>query len=161
MSTKECPSCGAEVPAAATRCKECFHDFTAEPPKGRGLLVALAVLASVAAMAVVGSVVLFVVFMQPVEERILVDEDTQSVVWTTKYRTGIETDRLMFTDIVKLEHHGRGDVFQVVAVTTDGERKVIHEDHRPLDTEARYYARLMNKPLEEPDPAETVLRGGH
>ena len=159
MSSKECPSCGAEVPSAATRCKECFHDFSAEPKKGMGLVGPLIVLGSIAAMAVVGSVVLFLVFMQPVEERIFVDGETRSVVWTTKYRTGIETDRLMFDQVVKLEHTGHGDVFQVVAITTDGERKVIHEDHRPLDVEARNYARLMDKPLEEPDPAEAVLRG--
>lgn len=161
MSSKECPSCGAEVPAAATRCKECFHDFSAEPAKGMSLVGPLVVLASVAAMAIVGSIVLFVIFLQPVEEHIFVDEETQSVVWTTKYRTGIETDRLMFDHVVKLEHIGKGDTFQVIAITTDGERKVIHEDHRPLDSEARYYAKLMDKPLEEPDPAKELLRGGH
>jgi hypothetical protein len=161
MSTKECPSCGAEVPSAATRCKECFHDFSATPERATSLVGPLVVLGSVAAMAIVGSIILFVIFMQPVEEHIFVDEETQSVVWTTKYRTGIQTDRLMFDHVVKLEHVGKGDTFQVVAFTTDGERKVIHEDHKPLDSEARYYAKLMDKPLEEPDPAAELLRGGH
>jgi hypothetical protein len=161
MSSKECPSCGAEVPEAATRCKECFHDFSAEPAKAMGYTAPLVVLGSVAAMAVVGSIVLFTIFLQPVEEHIFVDGETQSVIWTTKYRTGIETERLMFDRVVKLEHVGKGDTFQVIAVTTDGERKIIHEDHESLDSEARHYAKLMDKPLEEPDPAAELLRGGH
>jgi dihydropyrimidinase len=32
VATKTCPSCDAEVPAAALRCKYCFHDFTEAPP---------------------------------------------------------------------------------------------------------------------------------
>ena len=27
---KTCPSCGADVPESATRCKSCFHDFAAD-----------------------------------------------------------------------------------------------------------------------------------
>lgn len=158
MSTKDCPSCGAEVPASATRCKECFHDFTSEQKQGFSFLGPLIVLGSVAAMAIVGALVLLFVFMQPVEERILVDEDTRSIVWTTKYRTGIETDRVMFDQVVKLEHSGTGGTFQIVALTTDGERRVIQEDNRALDAEARHYALMMDKPFEDIDPAAALKR---
>lgn len=158
MSTKHCPSCGAEVPVSATRCKECFHDFTTEQQKGFSFVGPLIVLASVAAMAIMGSLVLLFVFMQPIEERILVDEDTRSIIWTTKYRTGIETDRVMFDQVAKIEHEGTGGTFQVVAITTDGERKVVQEDSRPLDGEARHYAQMMEKPYEDVDPASTLKR---
>ena len=112
----------------------------------------LMLLGSVAAMAVVGAITLAVIVSRPVEERILVDEDTRSVVWTRKFRTGLETDRLMFEDVLKLEYVIKANgTFEVVAVTVDGDRKVIHEDRRPLKSEATHYAKLMEKPLEEVD----------
>jgi hypothetical protein len=152
MSTKECPSCGAEVPTSASRCKECFHDFT-EVPARRGLLAGpLILLASFAMMAVVGALTLFIIASRPVEERILVDEDTRSVVWTRKYRTGVETDRLMWDQILKLEYVIKASGgFEIVAIEVDGSRHVIHEDLRPLKSEATHYAKVMEKPLEEVD----------
>ncbi len=152
MSMKDCPQCGAEVPSSASRCKECFHDFNEIKPK-RGLLAGpLILLASFAAMAVVGAVTLFVIVSRPVEERILVDEDTRSVVWTRKYRTGIETDRLMWDQILKLEYVVKASGgFEVVALDVDGDRHLIQEDLRPLKSEATHYSKLMEKPLEEVD----------
>lgn len=158
MSTKDCPSCGAEVPASATRCKECFHDFTADGQRSMSFVGPLIALASLAAMAVVGALVLLVIFLQPVEQHTLVDESTRSIVWTTKYRTRVATDRLMFDQVVKLEHTGSGGTFQVVAITTDGDRKVVLEGEQPLDGEGRSYARLMDKPFEDVDPAAALSR---
>ncbi|MEQ1505890.1 MAG: hypothetical protein ABMB14_26885 [Myxococcota bacterium] len=157
MSTKECPSCGAEVPGSATRCKQCFHDFTEAPEKTFSLAGPLIVLASLAAMAVVGSLVLLFIFVQPVEQHTLVDASTRSIVWTTKYRTGIQTDRLMFDQVAKVEHSGASGTFQVIAITTDGERKVISEGDSPLDSEGRAYASMMDKPFEDVDPAAALL----
>ncbi len=151
MSMKECPSCGMDVPVSANRCKECFHDFNEAPPK-RSWAGPLMLLASLAGMAVVGALTLLFIVSAPVEERILVDEDTQSVVWTRKFRTGIETDRLKFADIDKLEYviQSSGG-FEIVALTSGGDRKVIQEGRRPLRSEAAQYSELMNKPLEEVD----------
>ncbi|MEQ1566486.1 MAG: hypothetical protein ABMA64_12665 [Myxococcota bacterium] len=159
MSMKSCPACGADVPVGATRCKECFHDFT-EAGSGRSLawLGPLIVLGSIAAMAVSGSLILLFIWSQPIEVRALVDEETRSVVWTTKYRTGVETDRLMFDDVVKIEHVGAGGKFQVVAITTGGDRKVITEGASPLDGDGRHYAEMMNKPFEDVDPAVARTR---
>jgi hypothetical protein len=162
MSTKTCPSCGSEVPESATRCKQCFHDFTAVPERAAKRTGPLAVLASVAAMAVVGSVILFYVVSRPVEERVLVDEDTRSVVWTRKFRNTIETDRLMFDEIAKLEYVRTSDGgFEVAAVATDGTRHVILQDEeRDLRGEATAYARLMDKPLSEVDNTTRFGREG-
>ena len=153
MNTKDCPSCGAEVPASATRCKECFHDFTEDDlVKRNSMSGPLVLLGAVAAMAVVGAFTLWMITSQPVDERILVDEDTQSVVWTRKFRSGVETERLAFQDVIKLEYVMRSNGgFAVVALTSAGDRKVIHEDDRPLRTEATRYAKLMDKPLDEVD----------
>lgn len=152
MSTKDCPSCGAVVPASATRCKECFHDFTEEPePAGFGS-GPLLLLGTLAGMALVGGVTFWWIASQPVDGRILVDEATQSVIWTNKYRNRVETDRLAFGDIIKLEYVLRATGgFEIVAVTVDGDRRIIEEDTRPLRTEANQYAQLMDKPLEEVD----------
>jgi hypothetical protein len=144
---KDCPSCGAEVPTSATRCKECFHDFAAAPPARTGGPIFL--LAAFAAMAIVGSVVLWFVVSSPIEELILVDQESQSVIWTKRYRDTIETERLKWLDIAKLEYviNQRGD-FDIIAVTLDGERKIIQNDTSPLQSEAVQYAELMDKPLD-------------
>ncbi len=147
VKMKDCPSCGAEVPTSATRCKECFHDFNAAPPKRSGGPIFL--LAAFAAMAVVGSLVLWFVVSQPVEQLIHVDQESESIVWTSRYRSGIETDRLKWVDIAKIEYviKQTGD-FDVVAVTLTGERHIIQTDTGPLQSEAAQYAELMDKPLE-------------
>ena len=147
---KDCPSCGAEVPQSAARCKECFHDFNAEPPKRTGGPIFL--LAAVAAMAVVGSITLWFVVSQPVEQLIHVDQESESIVWTSRYRGGTETDRLKWLDIAKIEYviKQSGD-FDVIAVTLTGDRKVIQTDTAPLQSEASQYATLMDKPLDVVD----------
>ena len=88
---KECPSCGASVPRSANLCKHCFHDFTddAVPTRSGGPIF---LLGAVAAMAILGAVTFGYVASQPIEERILVDQDTRSVVWTRQYRSGIQTE---------------------------------------------------------------------
>jgi len=149
VKTKECPSCGTEVPRSAFRCKHCFHDF--DEDTGRSSMVwagPIALLVSFAAMAVVGAVTLAVIVSRPLEERILVDQDTRSVVWTTQYRTGITTDRLMWSDIIRLEYvTRRNGTFAVRAITADGDQRVIHEGPSPLTSEANQYAELMDKEL--------------
>ena len=89
------------VPKSADRCKECFHDFNEAPAQSSGGPIFL--LGSVAAMAVVAAGVLWYVTSNPVEEKILVDEETHSIVWTRRYRSGIETQRVLWQDIAKLE----------------------------------------------------------
>lgn len=152
MSMKECPSCGILVPESASRCKDCFHDFTEAPPKRGFMGGILLLLGTIAAMAVVGAGTLWWVASAPMEEKILVDGESQSVVWTRKYRNSIETDRLSFSEISKIQYviKSRGG-FEVVAVTHAGDRKVISENPSPIKSTAAQYAQLMNKPLEEVD----------
>ena len=108
----------------------------------------IAVVAEVAGMAVVALLVVGFIAMQPTEERILVDQDTRSVVWTTQYRTGIETERLLWDDILKLEYVAqRTGSYAIKALTTSGDRKVIQQGPKPLRSEASQYAQLMDKEL--------------
>lgn len=147
MATKTCPSCDAEVPTSAARCKECFHDFTEKPRRSSGPLLLL--LGTLTLMAVIGAATLGVIFLRPLEERILVDESSQAVIFTTKYRSGAETERIDWSDITSLEHlTTAGGDFQIVAITLDGGRHVImSSDGRPIRSDAEHYAKLMDKPL--------------
>ena len=149
MSTKTCPSCGIEVPTVAKRCKSCFHDFT-EVRSNKGLTGLLVLLAAMAASSVAGAITLYLITAVPLEENVLVDQDTQSVVWTRHYRSGIQTERLAWRDVTKLEYivHRNGG-YELTAVTGDGTRKTVIARSSPLKSEATQYSELMKKPLEE------------
>ena len=109
-------------------------------------------LASIAAMAIVGPLVLWKIVSQPIEERILVDEETQSIIWTRVYRQGIETERLKWADIGRLEYVMRSDGdFEILAIRTDGEAMVVQEGTQPLDGTAQHYAKVMERPLRTVD----------
>jgi len=153
MSTKECPSCGTMVPESATRCKNCFHDFDEEEVKQSfNWAGPLALLGAFAAMAVIGTGTLYFIVSQPLEEKILVDENQSAVIWTRQYRSGPQTQRLRFSDIDKLEYVVRSNGgFEIAAISKEGERHIIHEGRSPLKTEAAHYAEVMEKPLEEID----------
>ncbi len=146
MAMKTCPSCGADVPSSAARCKECFHDFNEVKPRRTG---PIALLAAFAAMAVVGAVTFWVISGRPVDRRILVDEATHSIIFTTQYRDGPETERLMWDDIGKLEHVSENNgTFEIAAIKLDGTRMVIHESNdKSLEKQAEVYAKMMEKPL--------------
>jgi hypothetical protein len=140
------------VPTAASRCKHCFHDFDAEEIAKKGLSGPVLLLMSAAAMAVLAATVLGVVVSWPIEERILVDQDTQSVVWTKKFRTRVETDRLAWNQITKLEYViSQNGSFSIDAIDMNGERHTIQSGKSPLSSEADKYSQIMEKPLEEVD----------
>ena len=148
MATKTCPSCGVEVPTAARRCKECFHDFHETKPPSSGPLPLLIALAG---MALVGSATFYYLTSQPTDQKILVNEATRTVQWVKQFEGGeLETEQISFDDIGRLEYviTSSGD-FQVVAVTLEGDRKVVesHPD-KPLQLQAERYARMMDKQLD-------------
>lgn len=146
MSTKDCPSCGAVVPVAAARCKHCFHDFSEKPKKNSGPLVLLGFLAL---MAIIGSGTLWYVYTQRAQERIVVDEETQSIVITRKTASSTDTERVAFDRIEKIEHVMGGDraMFEVVAVTLDGKRYIIKQsEDAPLTGHAEHIASVVDKP---------------
>ena len=159
MSTKTCPSCQAEVPSAAGRCKECFHDFTEVQTTKSGPMVLLAALA---AMAVIGGGAAYMIAQKPLDQRILVDEETQSVVWTTTYRSGPETIRVKWADILKLEHvTSSAGTHEIVAVSLGGDRHVIESsDEGSLRGNAEHYAKMMDKPLDLVDNTRGFHKSG-
>ncbi|MCB9677862.1 MAG: hypothetical protein H6737_22365 [Alphaproteobacteria bacterium] len=147
VAMKDCPSCGAEVPASAKRCKECFHDFDT-PATTASWAGPIALLVSLAGMVAVALITLLWIVMQPQDQHTLVDQDSQSIVWTRTYVTGTTTDRVQFSDVSKIEYvmHSSGG-YEIVAVTSGGDRKQIQISESPIQGEANKYAELMKKDL--------------
>jgi hypothetical protein len=147
MKMKTCPACDEDVPVAASRCKHCFHDFNEVVVKTNGLLP---IMAGLAAMATIGAGTLYWIISTPVEQKILMDQATESVIWTTKYRGDkVTTERLNWSNIGKLEYIiTSSGQHTIEAVTITGDRKVIEQDTGPLKTTAEKYAALTQKPLE-------------
>lgn len=144
MATRNCPSCGAEAPLSAHRCKQCFNDFSTRRMSWGPVLI----LGVLAVMSFVAAIAFLIAAMGPVDQRVLVSAETKSIVIATKYDAGIETRRIPFTDVVKLQHVPVNDGFNVVAITTDGEHTVIQTGHEPLYDKADQYATMMGKTYE-------------
>ncbi len=145
VAMKTCPSCSEDVPVGASRCKACFHDFDAtQRSRTAGPLLLLAVAAG---MAVIGAGTFYYLSSMPTDTRILVDQDSRTIQWIRQFSDGkLQTDRVAFDDVVKLEYviTSAGD-FQILAVTDSGDRKIVQEDaNRPLATVAEKYASLMS-----------------
>lgn len=152
---KTCPSCGADVPVAASRCKSCFHDFDEAPPASNG--GPIYILGALAVVAVLAALMFSSLAKQPIDSKTLVDDETDSIVWTSQYQDGtVQSERLFFSEVAHVEYviQRSGD-FQVVAVARDGERHLV-DSHptRPLKLEAEKYAKVMEKELRIVD--ETV-----
>jgi len=150
-ATKFCPSCDAEIPASATRCKDCFHDFTEDtvPTRNNSPLILLGILAL---MAVIGASTLGIISTWPTDQQILVEEESQSIVFVSKYQWGESTERTPFSQIAALEHviEPNGE-YKTVAITLDGSRIILNRSKKSLKGPTESYARIMEKPFNEVD----------
>lgn len=145
---KVCPSCGAEVPKVAKRCKDCFHDFVDKPGGGMGWAGPIALLVALAGMVVVANITLLWIVSRPQDQHIQIDQDSRSIVWTHTYVTGTTSDRMLFDEILKLEYvmHASGG-YEIAAVDKQGDRKVVVASESPLGSEAQTYSRVIGKEL--------------
>lgn len=147
LDYKTCPGCGEEVPSAAPRCKHCFHDFGPEvKPRSRrlvGLFIILAI------MAVSGAAVMFYITnFHSVKENVVIDEETKSVVFTRTYADKLESDRLSFNDVEKIESVVGGSKWEVALLLKNGDRKVINRSvDQNLHPYAVHIAAVMERPL--------------
>ena len=105
----------------------------------------------IAAMVCVGAGVMYYVLnFQSVKRNVVIDEETQSVVWTRTYADKVETDRLPFAEIEKVENimGGSNATFEVMLVTTDGERFLLNQSNDvPLESYAQHISHVIEKPL--------------
>lgn len=158
METKTCPSCGADVPAVANRCRHCFHDFHVKAPaRGRG---AASFVAALAGMAVVSAATFWWMSQQPTDTQILVDGSSRTIQWVQQFQDGdLKTDRVAFDDVVRVEYRvsGMGDN-EIAVVLADGGRKVVEaRRNQNLQLKAEEYAKLIGKPLELKDETKAAF----
>lgn len=149
MELKTCPNCGAEVPTVASRCKHCFHDFATRSSRGFPILGAVGMFA---VMMMIAAGTFYYRYSSQTQERVVVDEETKSVVFTRTSGEGIKTSRVAFTDIGKIKHVIGGDkyMFEVIAVTLDGRELLLKQSESDsLGNDAQHYASMMGKPFEE------------
>jgi len=149
VATKSCPSCMAEVPVEAFRCKHCFHDFNSTPKKsGAGPIVLLAFLAVM--MAGGGGLMAYLHETRSMDNSV-VDKDTQSIVITRKSATKVDTERIPFDDVKHVEYITGGSkaMFEIVAVTNSDKRYTIKYSDKQIKGNAEQIARLMKKDLVE------------
>lgn len=155
-ATKECPSCGTEVPHIAPRCKVCFHDFT-EPVRPRSFAVPLLILGMFTVMSVIAAGLLAYMASRPVDMSARVDHDSHSIVFVTKYRTSQETDSVPWDHIAKIEHlTTKQGKFEVNAVLHDGSKRLLAQGLSTLSGPAEEYASAMDKPLDYVDETRNV-----
>ena len=152
MSDKTCPSCGEEVPSVAKRCRECFHDFTAEPVKS-GSNAPLMFLGFLAVMSVLGAATLGVITSFPVSAPIVqVDGRTKYIISTTQYVSGIRTDRVSFNEVQEVHHIIVGNgFFEVRAIRNDGGQVLLSKAKKSMKGNAEQYADVMGKPFKNID----------
>lgn len=135
---------------AASRCKECFHDFTEKPRRSSAGPIAL--LAALAAMAIVGGLTFWFLSSRPQDSRVLLNEETQTIDFISYYgEDDVKVETVPWADVEHLEHLTKSNgSFELAAHTTSGSRIVIERSaDRPLLSKAEHYAATMDKPLEE------------
>ena len=152
MQTKTCPSCGAEVPSAAARCKHCFYDFSAEGAQSKSGNALVGLLSFILVLLLIGLGTSYYLLGYQKAEKVIVDQETKSVVYTRTSSTGTETERVPFAIIQKVQHVIGGDqaMYKVVAKGTNGKDyllKMSTSDN--LAGDAAHMAGLMGKPYEE------------
>ncbi|MFZ5478139.1 MAG: hypothetical protein ACOZNI_15335 [Myxococcota bacterium] len=147
VNSKVCPNCNAEVPQIANLCKHCFHDFNMVVPKKKSPLFTILFLAF--GCAIVSAMAFGYIHSQNRTFKISVDQETESIVFTTKYADRTEADRVFFKDITNVEYakNTQPRPFEIAIVTTKGARYVYQQGDDPLDFQAQQLAELLDKPL--------------
>ena len=151
MSSKICPNCNAEVPEIANLCKHCFHDFHTVAPKKKTAL--WTVLRQAFGTANVSAMAFSYVAGQHRMQKISVDRETKSIVFTTTWADRTEAERVLWKDVASVEYirNTKPRPFQVDVVTTSGERYVYSSSNEPLDYEARSLGEMVGKAVVEKD----------
>ncbi len=154
MNTKYCPNCNAEVPSVANLCKHCFHDFNLTVPRKKSPLFTLLFLA--VGTALVSAMAYGYIYNQNKTYKISLDQETQSIVFTTRYADRTEADRVYFKDVSAVEYvkNAQPRPFEVGVVTVKGIRYVYEQGDDPLEYQAQQLADLVKRPLTIKDQYE-------
>jgi ribosomal protein L40E len=145
MKMKDCPSCGATVPKIARLCKHCFYDFQAVPKKKSNNLVGFLVLLIV--LGGLGAGTFSYIYNTNAAEKIIINEETQALVFTRTSASGTTTQVVNFEDVSKLEYVKAAGKFEIVAVATDDSRHTIKVSEKPLEGYAEHIANVIDRPM--------------
>ncbi len=163
MASKTCPSCGAEVPSAAARCKHCFFDFSGEGAEAKRGNAIVGLLGFIFVLLLIGLGTSYYLLGYQKAEKVIVDEETKSIVYTRTSATGTETERVRFDRVAKVQHVIGGDdaMYTVIALASDGKEYLLKlSTSKSLAGDAAHMAALMDKPFEEINhvPGSTIER---
>ena len=147
MSTKICPNCNAEVPNVAHLCKHCFHDFHVVVPKKKSPLFTILFLA--VGTALVSAGVYGYIHGQNRTFKISLDQETESIVFTTRYTDRTEADRVFWKDVSMVEYvkNTSPRPFEVAVVTLKGSRYVYQQSDEPIEYQAQQLADMIKRPI--------------
>ena len=152
MNTKSCPSCGADVPTVAKRCRECFHDFRPDPEKKSGSNALLMLLGFLALMSVLGAATLGAITTFPLDQQIQVAGESKYIIITTQYVSGLSTERIPFSKVREIEHIIVGNgTFEIWAHLDGGGQVLINRSKKSRKADADAYASVIGKPFRETD----------
>jgi ribosomal protein L40E len=155
VSTKICPNCNAEVPSVAHLCKHCFHDFHLVAPKRKSPL--FPVLLFAAGSAIVSAIAYGYMHDANRTYNISLDQETESIVFTTVYADRTEADRVYWKDVSNIEYvkNTAPRPFEVAVVTTKGERFIYMQGDEPLDYQATQLGDSIKHPVITRDESGT------
>jgi ribosomal protein L40E len=147
LSTKICPNCNAEVTNVANLCKHCFYDFNTPPSKKKSPLWPMIFLlfgtSMVAAMAVA--------YQKDAGQssRVTIDQETESIVFTTTWADRTEAERIEYKEIASIELNRNATPmrYQIDVLTVKGERYLFSQSNSPLDMEAQKLSETTKRPL--------------
>jgi hypothetical protein len=150
---KDCPSCGEQILASATRCKHCFADLSSEGPKSsKGLIFGL--IGFLLVIVIVGILGINYVYGKPTLASVTIDEGTESIVMVwSRYNKEPTTRRVAFADISKVEFvTGQtiigGSYWSVYVMTNDDERiRINHSSDENLKGYAETVAAKTGAPF--------------
>jgi hypothetical protein len=104
-----------------------------------------------AVMALIAAGVFWLKGQRPGAESVMVDAETSSITFVTKYKDRTETDRVSFSEVANVEYAiGGSSQYEIAVVTLSGERWVLESsESKPLNGQAEHYAAVIDKPLVE------------
>ena len=152
MATKTCPSCGADVPIVASRCKHCFFDFTADAAESKKSNAIVGLLGFIFVLLLIGAGTAGMLADSQRAEKVIIDQETKSIVYTRTSATGTETERVNFDQVQKVKHvvGGKDALYEVIAVGNNGkEYRLKLSPDQNLSSDGSHIAKIMGKPFEE------------
>lgn len=138
----------------ANLCKHCFHDFHMVVAKRKSPLFTILLLA--VGTAIVTALTYGYVNSAQHTTRISLDQETESIVFTTKYADRTEAERVYWKDVSNIEYiaNARPRPFEIAVVTTKGERFVYQQANEPLDVQADKLGKAIGRPVVSKDNYE-------